>query len=45
VEGSPFKSLRQVGIAINAYNSTKSFKLDSGILFKKRFSFYSKPLI
>lgn len=44
IKGSPFSSLRQAGIAIDSVNSTKGFKVDTGYLFKNRFSFYSKPL-
>ena len=43
VEGSPFVSLRQAALAINSPNSTKSFKVDTGILFKGKYTFYSKP--
>ena len=36
-------SLKQAALAINSPNSTKSFKVDTGILFKGKYTFYSKP--
>jgi LAGLIDADG endonuclease len=44
VSGAPFKNMNEAGIALNTKNPYLNSKLDTGKLYLKRYSFYSKPL-